>query len=327
LDKKDSAILNYLFLDGRAAHTSLAKAAKTSRELAAYRLNRLLDKGILLGFNAVIRPQNLGFTKQTIYLRFRKNSEKAESELIKALSKESRVNWLASTGGAYDMGLEITAKDLSELNLVMTKMMNICGDSLSSYLVLNTLDEGPLALNLDGKSIAENDFFLKTIPDFPKTRVTIDETDRKILTMLENNCRTNMVDIGKEVSLTPNAARARIKRLKKAGVISGYMAVPDYSKLGVEWSILLIRLNNFNSETERKFLHFVNRHPFIDYYVKFVGVWNYQISLIAKDASHRRKLLQELRDNLGDCLQDYEVLSVFDQYIYAGVIYKGNEQK
>ena len=59
-----------------------------------------------------------------------------------------------------------------------------------------------------------------------------DHIDRKILNILQKNARTPIKDIAKEVFLSSPAVSARIERMEKAGIISGYHATINYLLFG-----------------------------------------------------------------------------------------------
>jgi Lrp/AsnC family leucine-responsive transcriptional regulator len=50
----------------------------------------------------------------------------------------------------------------------------------------------------------------------------IDETDRKILEILEENARTPNAEIARQVGMVPSAILERIRKLEERGVIEGY---------------------------------------------------------------------------------------------------------
>ncbi len=54
------------------------------------------------------------------------------------------------------------------------------------------------------------------------TSYTLDETDQKILELLEKDARMSLKDIGEKVALSSTAVSTRIERLKEGGVISGF---------------------------------------------------------------------------------------------------------
>ena len=60
----------------------------------------------------------------------------------------------------------------------------------------------------------------------------IDAMDRKILALLQQDGRRGFADIGRAVGLSTPAVKRRVDRLEAGGVIRGYAAVIDPSKLG-----------------------------------------------------------------------------------------------
>ena len=52
----------------------------------------------------------------------------------------------------------------------------------------------------------------------------MDDIDRKILRLLQNNCRLSIADIGDKVGLSASACHRRISLLEKDRVIEGYAA-------------------------------------------------------------------------------------------------------
>lgn len=61
----------------------------------------------------------------------------------------------------------------------------------------------------------------------------IDDTDRTILTILQQNARTSNAAIARQVGLAPSAVFERIKRLEERGVIRGYQADIDPAAVGL----------------------------------------------------------------------------------------------
>ena len=66
----------------------------------------------------------------------------------------------------------------------------------------------------------------------------MDEIDSQIVALLRENARRSLQDIGAHVSLSAPAVKRRVDRLQETGVIRGYAAVVDPSKLG--WNTLAI---------------------------------------------------------------------------------------
>lgn len=61
----------------------------------------------------------------------------------------------------------------------------------------------------------------------------LDETDRRILGLLQVEGRLSGAEVGRRVGLSQPAASARIQRLERNGVITAYRAVVDPTALGL----------------------------------------------------------------------------------------------
>ena len=70
----------------------------------------------------------------------------------------------------------------------------------------------------------------------------MDDIDRKILKLLQANARTSLKTIAENTFLSSPAVSARIEKMEKDGIISGYHAQIDPMKLGYH-IIAFINLN------------------------------------------------------------------------------------
>lgn len=68
--------------------------------------------------------------------------------------------------------------------------------------------------------------------DRPVPRTDLDPVDEQILELLVQDGRRSASEIGRQVGLSPAAAKRRIDRLEQLGVIAGYRAVLDHARLG-----------------------------------------------------------------------------------------------
>ncbi|UAL31498.1 Lrp/AsnC family transcriptional regulator [Nocardioides rotundus] len=60
----------------------------------------------------------------------------------------------------------------------------------------------------------------------------MEETDRKILSLLATDGRMSFTDLGKATGLSTSAVHQRVKRLEQRGLIKGYGATIDHEQMG-----------------------------------------------------------------------------------------------
>lgn len=62
----------------------------------------------------------------------------------------------------------------------------------------------------------------------------ISDVDRKLLTLLQENGRLTNAELAESTGLSVSACHRRVKQLEEKGVITGYSAVVDRSKIGLK---------------------------------------------------------------------------------------------
>lgn len=121
------------------------------------------------------------------------------------------------------------------------------------------------------------------------TGVKLDRLDLKILAQLQRSGRITNVELADTVGLSPSPCLTRVKRLEKAGYISGYCATLNLQKLGefltvfTEITLVEHRSGDFSrfESRIRKVDEIVECHLVsggYDYLLKFItrGVAHYQ---------------------------------------------------
>jgi Lrp/AsnC family transcriptional regulator, leucine-responsive regulatory protein len=67
----------------------------------------------------------------------------------------------------------------------------------------------------------------------------IDDTNRRLLSELQENARVSLAELGRRVGLSPPAVAERVQRLEQQGVILGYRAEIDPRALGLSLSAVV----------------------------------------------------------------------------------------
>jgi Lrp/AsnC family leucine-responsive transcriptional regulator len=71
-----------------------------------------------------------------------------------------------------------------------------------------------------------------------RRRDLIDDTDKRIVETLQKNCRLPLEQVAKELKIPKATLHYRIRRLEKGGIIEGYNAKIDASKLGKDFATI-----------------------------------------------------------------------------------------
>ena len=94
------------------------------------------------------------------------------------------------------------------------------------------------------------------LPVTPISQYTavMDDFDRRILRELEADGRITNAKLAERVNLSPSACLRRVQALEASGLIKGYRAVLDRSRLGVEITVfVMVGLSAHLSKDAREF--------------------------------------------------------------------------
>ena len=131
-----------------------------------------------------------------------------------------------------------------------------------------------------------------------RTGPELDETDLHILGLLQEDCRTSLVRIGEQVDLSAPAVLERIKKLEAAGVVTGYRAILDARRLGLDITAfigVLISHPNLIGDFERQVSSL--RDVLECHHV--TGGWTLLLKVKTENTSSLERLISQIRSLAG----------------------------
>lgn len=69
--------------------------------------------------------------------------------------------------------------------------------------------------------------------------VRLDDTDRKILAILQNDGRITLTELAARIPLSVSRCQRRLRELERAGIVTGYHATVDAAALGFGFEVLV----------------------------------------------------------------------------------------
>ena len=94
------------------------------------------------------------------------------------------------------------------------------------------------------------------------TIIKLDNTDRKILEILQMNAKITNAQLSKDIGLSPAPTLERVKKLENAGIIKSYHARLDNSRVGLGVStFVLVTLKGHNKKNIDLFMNEINQVP------------------------------------------------------------------
>ena len=130
----------------------------------------------------------------------------------------------------------------------------------------------------------------------------LDETDIKMLNVLQTNSDITTKELAAKVNLTPSPTFERQKRLEREGYIDHYMAVVNPEKVGNGLLVLCgITLRQHAKNLGRQFVESVQQIPEISECWNTSGVYDFMMKIYVRDMKHYQIFVL---DTLGeiDCI-------------------------
>jgi len=122
----------------------------------------------------------------------------------------------------------------------------------------------------------------------------LDRFDRAILRVLASDGRISVTDLAREIGLSKSPTQARLRRLEKAGIITGYRAFFDPIRLGLDHvSFVEVRLDNTRESALAEFNAAVAKIPEIEQAHLIAGSFDYLLKVRTQDMTAYRRVLAE----------------------------------
>jgi Lrp/AsnC family leucine-responsive transcriptional regulator len=126
----------------------------------------------------------------------------------------------------------------------------------------------------------------------------MDATDSDILRLLRRDGRLSWRDLGAEVGLSANAAADRVRRMRNAGVITGFAAIVDPAAGGRRLEALVGVVVGPGTDSDEFAVAAAALEPVTEV-LHLAGAPDYQLRVACRDTAELDQLLRALRLRLG----------------------------
>jgi Lrp/AsnC family transcriptional regulator len=125
-------------------------------------------------------------------------------------------------------------------------------------------------------------------------KIDIDQTDRRILQLLQTEAGINAAAIGERIGLSQSACWRRIQRLRDEGVIKDQPAILDPEKVGLSTMVFAqVKLTSHGRSNLTDFAEAVRKYPeVLDCYV-VLGNIDFLLRIVAEDIKGYERFIYE----------------------------------
>ncbi|TAE72803.1 MAG: Lrp/AsnC family transcriptional regulator [Bacteroidetes bacterium] len=124
--------------------------------------------------------------------------------------------------------------------------------------------------------------------------IKLDQTDRKILQILQANAKVTNAKLAQEVGLSPAPTLERVKKLESLGIVKSYHAMLDHTKVGLGvQTFVQVFLHSHKKTILDAFVEKINKIENVVECHHITGSCDFLLKVIATDINAYQKLLLE----------------------------------
>lgn len=290
LTKKDASLLTNIDFQARLPATKLGKLIGLSPQGTEYKLDSLLSRKIILSYYPVINISRLGYQFCRLFLKLHQTTPEIEKEIEEYLMKQKKIGWIMRFDGAYDLGMIVYTKSITEFieltrdiqfkygKYIREKFQSI-GTKISHY-----------SHRFDSNAQAKEIILQET-----QTTIIVDVLDAHIIELLCKNARTTLVSMAEQLKKDPRVIAYRIKELERKQIILGYRPALDYQKVGYQYYKVFMSFAAIDKERYARLLAYIKANKALIYLVEALSSYDLDMELLLQDEEDYFHFITDLK--------------------------------
>lgn len=307
LDALDRKILFELDCNSRQSFSDLARKVRQGRDRVEYRVERLVDLGVIRSFNAVVNIYKLGLTIYKTYLRL-KNDRSRIQELKAYLRSAPLVYRVASYDGSWDLNIAMAARTPREFSKAHEELLARFEDIILDYEIYTLIDVWRFR-----KGYFHNKQVPGALTGGESENLPIDRLEYEILKQLATNARVSYSELAERLKSTPSIVTHRIEKLEKEKLLSGYRIEVDHQRLGMLHFKTQLSVASSKPALAKKFFQFCYSHPNITYFISQLGTSPLEIEVEVDSLAEFHSLMDALREEFFSFIHNFQTMVIRDE--------------
>ena len=278
--------------DCRISASKIAKQTNLSPEGVIKVIKRLQNNKILAKFKTKISYSRMGYTLLPVNIKLKKVNKDIIKRIKATIKQHKSFTWYKFCEGEYDLMLSFkigSAADRSDMNNLISKLSDLIAEKEVS-VVLSAFEICKSFLDQKHK----NKIF-KTL-DHTEKPIDLSQEDHKLINLLRKNSRESVLTLANKLNSTARKVMVQLKRLEKAGVISGFKSKINMTILNYQPCIALMTLGECTDNDFKKFISYCRYAPGIHYFLHQIGRYDVELTIDSKSLEDLYNLVDDMRN-------------------------------
>lgn len=126
-----------------------------------------------------------------------------------------------------------------------------------------------------------------------------------ILNLLQEDCRMFLTKISKQVGLSVDSVKKRIKKMIKEDIFYPKIQLRPRNFGFNDIVEIKIKLHNYNNQDIKKFVEYLKKNPRVAEIFSVSGEWDFSIVIISKDALDLGRITESIRNKFHKIIYDW----------------------
>ena len=309
IDLKDRKILYNLDLDSRQSFRSIGRKVGLSKDMVASRVKKLQEKGIIIRFFTSFDYSRLGLIPLRFYFKYQYVTPSKKKEIIDHFVNCKYSTVVASIEGSYDLHTLMLVKKMNDIYQFWKKTLDKFGDYFVNRVFSVYAED----------FVYRKSFLLDKKDDRTRLthlgggeRIEFDDLDFKILKIIALDARIPTIEIANKLNSTAITINNRLKKLIESGVIHGFYALIDYSKLGYQWFKADLYLKEYSKIYQ--IIKYIEKNPHLVGIDNTFGYVDLELEFILKNINQLHQIFEEISTKFPDCIRNYSYFRVVEAH-------------
>lgn len=304
LNLVDKILLFELDINARQSLNELGKKLNLSKKGVDYKIKKLEEENIILGYKAIIDSSKLGFYFFRILISFKNKDSENLEKFEKYLKSNNNFSYVFKSQGDFDYACALWCRSILEFkNLIdeiyfnFNKNINKIEEHLPTYVT-----------HLQNRFLLKENQTKQISIGGEINEIKLDNIEKNILKILGENAKTPIFLIANELGVDSKLISYRIKKLEKLGIILGYRAILNYKKLGYTYFKCILNFHNI----DKKEFNLIKQHLIMDSSTIFInhgiGFGTFDISAVYLTIEEFYSFIENLKNRFPSKLESYQIL-------------------
>ena len=310
LSKMERDILPLIEYQPGLTSDQLAKLIKAKSTTITTAIRRLKDKKAIV-LKSYINPFTLGYTPVALYATLVTEALPNKNKITERLKKDNRVSHFSEMLGDYNHFSVFLVKNISEVPFVMKELYGGNGEIFSEKLISPRISSERFSRSF----LTEKQNLRSKIAIMPSSPIyEIDELDHTLLSESSGKGFESIRDLAHQIGSPYATIERRIKKLTEANVICGFYYAIDKALIDSTHFRILLHNKSLDTSTNEKLLKFCYTHKNINFIIRSLGAWDYEIGIEVLDLKDVRKVIQDIYKLCGSEIGTVRVLTEIEDF-------------